>query len=34
MLEVLTDFKHYGDDDYIDDIQIEIVTDTARVNII
>ncbi len=33
MLEVLTDFKHYGDD-YIGDIQIDIVNGESRINII
>ncbi len=34
LIEILKRFKHYGDDDYIANIQIEIVNGESRINII
>ena len=31
IVEILKEFKHYGDDEYVDEIQIEIVSGTTRV---
>ena len=33
MLEILQEFKHYCDDEFIDDIQIEIVSGDTRINL-
>ena len=33
MLDILQEFKHYCDDEYVNDIQIEIVSGDTRISL-